>query len=270
MRTVLLAVDPGALGGVAVLLPDGKTYAVPFTCESDARDLFEATAEAAETEGDELLVVIEKVGGFVGGRGNPGNAMFNFGRNFGFYLGMCAALRLRTELVPPESPSPTPTPSSSSNGRAETSSATMIDFDEHAVFIAPRAARAPRKLERAALIEAKKAIGAKKRCFSSSTKEPLMTRFLRAASVGEIDAFLRISNPDERAACMNRFLRLPEVKEADLLFSERPPVSADQLLWSARAVVLRDVAKHYPPARTQSENVRFCQEAALVLRRLGI
>lgn len=101
MKTVLLAVDPGALGGVAVLLPDGKTYAVPFTCESDARDLFEATAEAAETEGDELLVVIEKVGGFVGGRGNPGNAMFNFGRNFGFYLGVCAALRLRTELVPP-------------------------------------------------------------------------------------------------------------------------------------------------------------------------
>lgn len=178
----------------------------------------------------------------------------------------------------------------------------MIDFDEHAVFIAPRAARAPRKLERAALLEAKKAISAKKRTFSSSVKEPLMTRFLRAASVGEIDAFLRISNPDDRAACMNRiaargdvrglwkllcakgiaedtlrernamnrFLRLPEAKEADLLFSERPPVSADQLLWSARAVVLRDVAKHYPPARTQSENLRFCQEAALVLRRIGI
>lgn len=178
----------------------------------------------------------------------------------------------------------------------------MIDFDEHAVFIAPRAARAPRKLERAALIEAKKALCAKKRTFSSSNKEPLMTRFLRAASADEIDAFLRMPNPEKRSEymnrlaargdvrglwkllcakgiaeetlrernAMNRFLRLPEVKEADLLFSERPPVSADQLLWSARAVVLRDVAKHYPPARTQSENVRFCQEAALVLRRLGI
>ena len=72
----------------------------------------------------------------------------------------------------------------------------MIDFDEHAVFIAPRAARAPRKLERAALLEAKKAISAKKRTFSSSVNEPLMTRFLRAASVGEIDARCRLISPN--------------------------------------------------------------------------
>ena len=178
----------------------------------------------------------------------------------------------------------------------------MTDFDELPVSVPPRAARAPRKLERAALIEAKKALCAKKRAFSSSNKEPLMTRFLRAASADEIDAFLRMPNPEKRAEymnrlaargdvrglwkllcakgiadatlrernAMNRFLKFPEASEKDLLSSERPPVSADQLLWSARAVVLRAVAKRYPPARTQSENVRFCQEAALVLRRLGI
>lgn len=101
MKTVLVAVDPGASGAVAVRCPDGKIFVVPFSDESSARDLFEATAEAAEAEGNEILVFIEKVGGFVGGRGNPGNAMFNFGRNFGFYLGLCAAMRLRTELVSP-------------------------------------------------------------------------------------------------------------------------------------------------------------------------
>ena len=178
----------------------------------------------------------------------------------------------------------------------------MIDFDEHAVLIAPRAARAPRKLERAALIEAKKAISAKKRCFSSSAKEPLMTRFLRAASVGEIDAFLRISNPDDRSACMNRiaargdvrglwkllcakgiaeetlrernamnrFLRLPEAKEADLLSSERPPVSADQLLWSARAVVIGEILKNYPPQRSMKENERLLREVDRALKNIGI
>lgn len=174
--------------------------------------------------------------------------------------------------------------------------------DEYSVSVAPRAARAPRKLRRDVLIAAKKDLASVRRRFDNPREEPLMTRFLRAASADEIDAFLRMPNPEKRAEymnrlaargdvrglwkllcakgiadatlrernAMNRFLKFPEASEKDLLSSERPPVSADQLLWSARAVVLRAVAKRYPPARTQSENVRFCQEAALVLRRLGI
>lgn len=178
----------------------------------------------------------------------------------------------------------------------------MPDFDELPVSVPPRAARAPRKLERAALLEAKKALCAKKRTFSSSNKEPLMTRFLRAASAEEIDAFLRMPNPEKRAEYMNRlaargdvrglwkllcakgiadatlrernatnrFMRLPEASEEDLLSSERPPVSADQLLWSARAVVIDKIAENYPARRTQKENERFLLEVDRALKNIGI
>lgn len=178
----------------------------------------------------------------------------------------------------------------------------MPDFDELPVSVPPRAARAPRKLERAALIDAKKALCAKKRTFSSSNKEPLMTRFLRAASAEEIDAFLRMPNPEKRAEymnrlaargdvrglwmllrrkgiadatlrernAMNRFLKFPEASEEDLLSSERPPVSADQLLWSARAVVMRRVRANYPVKLTPPQSARMCAEAQREFDRLNI
>lgn len=174
--------------------------------------------------------------------------------------------------------------------------------DELPVFIAPRAARAPRKLERAALIEAKKALCAKKRTFSSSNKEPLMTRFLRAASADEIDAFLRMPNPEKRSEYMNRladvgdlrdlwkqicasnlveetlyernamnkFLHLPAITEETMMFPESAPISADQLLWSARAAVMRRVRKNYPAKLTPPQSARMCAEAQREFDRLNI
>ena len=100
-KPVVVAIDPGASGAVAVRHADGTTTAHAFKSEIDTLELLRSVKEEAEAEGVDLFAVIEKVGGFVGGRANPGSAMFNFGRNFGFYLGVCAALRLRTELVPP-------------------------------------------------------------------------------------------------------------------------------------------------------------------------
>jgi len=45
---------------------------------------------------------IEKVGGYVGGKGAPGSAMFNFGRNVGFLLGLIASSKTRLIEVPPQ------------------------------------------------------------------------------------------------------------------------------------------------------------------------
>lgn len=66
-----------------------------------------------KTEGDQLQLVqeliafgetiafVEQVGGFTG-KGQPGSAMFSFGRNFGFVLGVLQALGVRVELVRPQ------------------------------------------------------------------------------------------------------------------------------------------------------------------------
>jgi len=74
----MVAIDPGASGGIASITVNGMADAVKMP----------------ETEGDVLsklknlrvyhdVIVIEQVGGYVGGAGSPGSAMFNFGRGLG-------------------------------------------------------------------------------------------------------------------------------------------------------------------------------------------
>lgn len=96
MRTII-TFDPGKGGGVAVHR-NGETtsHKMPET-EGDLRDFLE------EYRQDEVLVVVEKVGGFVGGRGGqPGSAMFGFGRNVGFILGLCAGWKWEVHEVSPQ------------------------------------------------------------------------------------------------------------------------------------------------------------------------
>lgn len=65
-----------------------------------------------ETEGDilgflkrfnpiEHTVWLEEVGGYVG-KAQPGSAMFTFGRNTGFLIGVLMALGFRLEMVRPQ------------------------------------------------------------------------------------------------------------------------------------------------------------------------
>lgn len=96
----LIAIDPGSAGGIAWRKNDGPvTY-------------FDAL-KMPETEGDVVAllrrigmvntnVVMEEVGGFIKGNPAPGSAMFNFGRGFGFILGVLSAYDVRVELVRPQ------------------------------------------------------------------------------------------------------------------------------------------------------------------------
>ena len=72
----MVAIDPGASGGIASVTVNNMVDAIKMP----------------ETEGDVLaklkslrtyhdVIVIEQVGGYVGGAGSPGSAMFNFGRD---------------------------------------------------------------------------------------------------------------------------------------------------------------------------------------------
>jgi hypothetical protein len=98
----IIAVDPGLSGGIAAFpygpngTPPRKAFAMPDT-ETDIRDLLVSMQGLFGTR-----LFIEDVGGYVGGPGQPGSAMFKFGRNFGFILGVATAYKWRIELVRPQ------------------------------------------------------------------------------------------------------------------------------------------------------------------------
>lgn len=101
---ILLAIDPGAKGAYALQVgtdPDDVVGVHSFRSESDFCDSMRWLVEYARQRGECITCYIEQVGGYVG-QAQPGSAMFKFGRNFGFILGVCQALGMRIELVRPQ------------------------------------------------------------------------------------------------------------------------------------------------------------------------
>jgi hypothetical protein len=98
---VILAIDPGASGGMAVSA-FGKIscHALPPT-EGDRLELIRGFKQAADVEQVECECVLEQVGGFAGKR-QPGSAMFKFGAGYGFLVGVVQALGIKLELVRPQ------------------------------------------------------------------------------------------------------------------------------------------------------------------------
>lgn len=94
--TRILAIDPGASGGLAYLGPSGIILNSMPATDQDISVL--VTDRLAISD----VCYIEKVGGYVGGKGAPGSSMFNFGRNVGFLHGLIAASRTRCIEVPPQ------------------------------------------------------------------------------------------------------------------------------------------------------------------------
>jgi hypothetical protein len=97
----ILAIDPGASGGLAVAhLGKVVCHAMPAT-QGDLLDLIQSIKSAADIEGVALVCVLEEVNGFVG-KAQPGSAMFKFGEHYGFIKGAVQALRIKLELVRPQ------------------------------------------------------------------------------------------------------------------------------------------------------------------------
>ena len=98
---IIIAIDPGANGGIAVW--DGNRATVEPMPDTETEIaaaidniVFTAPSPAMPT------AYVEKVGGFVKGAAAPGSAMFNFGKSYGILLGVLAAFRVRTVLVTPQ------------------------------------------------------------------------------------------------------------------------------------------------------------------------
>ena len=98
-KMTTISIDPGKSGGLAYRHDDQPVNAIhmPET-EGDIVDFLRGLV----TDPAQTLAVIEQVGGYVPGRPQPGSAMFRFGRNFGFILGVLQTLGVRVELVRPQ------------------------------------------------------------------------------------------------------------------------------------------------------------------------
>jgi hypothetical protein len=92
--TTILAIDPGASGGLA-FGSAGKPPAL-VAMPDTLHDLVEVIRD---THCDHAF--LELVGGFIG-KNQPGSAMFNFGTNYGQIQGVLAALGVPFTLVRPQ------------------------------------------------------------------------------------------------------------------------------------------------------------------------
>ncbi len=101
MKPTLIAIDPGARGGVAVCA-SGATYCAGMAAtEGDRLDWLRGVARLAVLEGAPCVCVLEQVSGFVG-KSQPGAAMFKFGEGYGFLKGVVQTLGMRLVLVRPQ------------------------------------------------------------------------------------------------------------------------------------------------------------------------
>jgi hypothetical protein len=92
----ILAIDPGLSGGLAYLGPGGIILNSMPATDQDISVLVMDRLAISD------VVYIEKVGGYIGGKGAPGSAMFNFGRNVGFLHGLITSSKTRCIEVTPQ------------------------------------------------------------------------------------------------------------------------------------------------------------------------
>ncbi len=92
----ILAIDPGLSGGLAYYGTAGIILDSMPATDLDVSILIMDRLAISD------VVYIEKVGGYVCGKGAPGSSMFNFGRNVGFLHGLIAASKTRVIEVPPQ------------------------------------------------------------------------------------------------------------------------------------------------------------------------
>lgn len=102
MTLSILAIDPGASGGYAIVHQSGATEVWPMLDEVTLRDEIAGWQHWALKDDVKPVAYLEQVGGFIAGNPAPGSAMFNFGDGYGYIRGLLAALHVETRLVRPQ------------------------------------------------------------------------------------------------------------------------------------------------------------------------
>jgi len=93
MDKIYIGIDPGKAGGICFLMDDEiKTFKCPATTHDMAEELILAK------DIRKCTAVVEKVWSFPG---QGVRSTFNFGYNYGVWIGILSALKIRYKLVPP-------------------------------------------------------------------------------------------------------------------------------------------------------------------------
>ena len=101
-RKTLIAIDPGASGGIAIEHNDGKRHFEPMPeTETEIHQILSEVLAASLREHVGAYAVLEQVGGFTG-EGQPGSAMFRFGRGVGVIVGLLVAMGIPFIEVRPQ------------------------------------------------------------------------------------------------------------------------------------------------------------------------
>ena len=104
---IFVGIDPGKHGGITALSSGGVIFRACPKTEAGIPQLLRVVLAEHEDK-EQVKVVMEKVGGYIGSfgnagglKGNPGSAMFTFGRNAGVWVGAMLAMGLTFEEVAP-------------------------------------------------------------------------------------------------------------------------------------------------------------------------
>ena len=96
-----LGCDPGANGGLALIDHEGQVEAVKTP--ADPLELWRWIHSKRSNAGHHFtMAALEKVGGHIQGRDQPGSAMFNFGKSYGVLVGMLTAAGISRDDVTPQ------------------------------------------------------------------------------------------------------------------------------------------------------------------------
>lgn len=95
----LMAIDPGASGGIAWMDGAGKVACLPMP---DTQGDILALMRAIQSDLKLFTCYMEKVGGYIAGKGCPGSAMFNFGRGYGHLEGVLTCMMVPVIEVTPQ------------------------------------------------------------------------------------------------------------------------------------------------------------------------
>ena len=97
MKKLIIAIDPGVSGGIAI----GVDSPVLYPMSETVHDLAELIRCAKDSADYPVEAHVELVGGFIG-KNQPGSRMFTFGQSYGQILGILAALQIPVHLVRPQ------------------------------------------------------------------------------------------------------------------------------------------------------------------------
>lgn len=100
MSITLIAIDPGASGGIAVRMANGMItiHNMPDT----PMDLSSLITDCVHSAVYPIKAYVEQVSGYVGGAGQPGSRAFNFGQGYGEIIGILTHAKIPFELVRPQ------------------------------------------------------------------------------------------------------------------------------------------------------------------------